>query len=567
MNKVLQRIICLVMIVAMFSVSFCACAKSSFSDIKQGSWYRPAVEYARDMRYMKGTGGNNFEPETKVTRAMLATILYRMSGSTKIYFSSSFKDNRIGQWYFNGIEYCYRNGIVVGYGNGKFGVDDPLLREDMMAMFYRYAIKMGYANATATSKNLLASYADYHKVSSYAKNSINWCLSSGVVDGVSYDKISPDTTATRAQLAQVLMNFDERVLQRNVSSYRVNSSNPYGIAAQNIRLHQKQFSFRLSGLPDKSALQLRVQYKVGGEVYKNETLQIDSALKFNYEGNADCLFTSADVNMGRRMDASAVITVLEQGRAVYAKSVYFGEFFQNASNGTPLYYKGQASMDCRILLYHEFTETVPTETKYSVVSTPKRFEENICYLLNHGYTIIPLEALIEFQNNTRALPQKSVVLTFDDGYTSNYSLIFPILKKYNIPATIFVTVSTMNNNYGKMTWDQMREMEQSGLVNIQSHSWLHVDHSALSQQQVHEYISSSFDLLEEKLGKRSPRLFAYPHGAYTEATIKIVKGYNVPLQVTTEWRALDMKRLDLLRLPRINVSYDADIVSLLRVSK
>ena len=566
MNKIMQRAICSLMIITMFSSSLCACAKSGFADIKQGSWYRPAVEYAHDMRYMKGTGGNNFEPETKVSRAMLATILYRMSGSTKIYFSSSFKDNRIGQWYFNGIEYCYRNGIVVGYGNGKFGVDDPLLREDMMAMFYRYAIKMGYANATATSKNLLSSYADHHKVSSYAKNSINWCLSAGVVDGVSYDKISPDTTATRAQLAQVLMNFDERVLQRNVSSYRVNSSNPYGIAAQNIRLHQKQFSFRLSGLPGKSDLQLHVQYRVDNKVYKNETLKVGSDHKFNYNGNANCLFSSADVNMGRKMDASAVITVLEQGKTVYSKSVYFGKFFQNASNATPLYYKGQVSMDCRILLYHEFTETVPDATRYGVISTPKRFEENICYLLNQGYTVIPLEALVEFQNNTRALPQKSVILTFDDGYTSNYSLIFPILKKYNVPATIFVTVSTMDS-FGKMTWNQMREMEQSGLVNIQSHSWMHVDHSSISHQKVCEYISASYNLLEEKLGKRSPRLFAYPHGMYTADTINIIKGYNVPLQVTTEWRALDMKRLELSRLPRINVSYDSDMAFLLRVSK
>ena len=565
MKKYVVRAVCVLLILAMLPSFFCAGAGVSFQDVKRNGWYYPAVEYTVDKGYMQGTGRKRFEPDSTVSRAMLATIIYRMSGSSKRFSSPSFRDNKVGQWYFDGVEYCYSKGIVNGYGNGRFGVNDTLLREDMMAMFYRFAVKMGYTDA-AVDKNPLQSYSDRNKVSAYAVTSINWCLSHGVVDGVSYDKISPDTTATRAQLAQVLMNFDERVLEKNVAYYRANESNPYGIAAQNIRLHQKLLSFHLAGLPARKQLKLRVQYKLNGTVYESETLDIDRNYDFNYLGHADCLFSSADVNMGRKMEASVLITVLENGKAVYKKKVNFGAFFQNASDNTPLYYKGRVNMDCRILLYHEFTQEPPSAPQYGVISTPSQFEKNIVYLLDHGYTVIPLSALIEYQNGTRALPQKSVILTFDDGYASNYNLIFPILKRYNVPATIFVTVSTMDD-FGKMTWDQMREMEQSGLVNIQSHSWKHEDHALMTSAQLNEYISSSYALLEEKLGKRTPRLFAYPHGRYTDQTIGVVRGYDVAIQVTTDWRALDMAHLNLSRLPRINVSFDADIAALLRVSK
>ncbi len=564
MQKIRQLVICFLLITISLSSMLTVSARS-FKDVKSSAWYKSAVDYVCDQNYMKGVGGNQFEPETKVSRAMLATVLYRMSGSTAKYTASSFTDNKRGEWYFDGIEYCYRSGIVVGYGNGRFGVNDTLLREDMMTMFYRYAVDMKLTTGK-TGENPLATYTDKNKVSSYAKTPINWCLINGVVDGVSYTKISPDTTATRAQLAQVLMNFDERVLGVDVTKYRKSSSNVYGLAAQNVRLNQKILSFRIGGLPASGDFRVKVQYKVGGKIYYEDVTDIENHKHFVYRGDADCLFASADVNMGRTMSATATIIVLENNRSIFKKTVYFGEYFQNASDNTPLYYKGKMKMDSRILLYHEFTKNAPANAQYSVVSTPERFEENIRYILDRGYTIIPLEALIEYQNGTRALPQKSVILTFDDGYLSNYTMIYPILKKYNIPATIFVTVSTMDGA-GKMTWAQMKEMESSGLVNIQSHSWKHEDHAAMPEGRIHNYIYNSFDLLEEKLGKRSPRLFAYPHGRYNDQTVKIVASYDVPLQVTTNWNALDMDRLDLARLPRINVSYDADMATLLKVAK
>lgn len=220
-------------------------------------------------------------------------------------------------------------------------------------------------------------------------------------------------------------------------------------------------------------------------------------------------------------------------------------------------------MDCRILLYHHFTQTAPSKKKYSVITTPQRLEENIKYLLEQGYTIIPLQALVEYHRGTRTLPQKTVVLTMDDGYESNYTLAYPILQKYRVPATIFVVASAMNEG-NKMSWEQMREMEQSGLVDIQSHSISHIDHSALPPAEAAAAVEESFTIIEKNLGKRKYRMFAYPYGKHTDQTVTALQEQGVDVQLTTQYRAVDLTALRPERLPRLNVAYHSDLETLLQ---
>ena len=118
----------------------------------------------------------------------------------------------------------------------------------------------------------------------------------------------------------------------------------------------------------------------------------------------------------------------------------------------------------------------------------------------------------------------------------------------------------------KMTWEQMLEMEQSGLVDIQSHSWEHEDHTMLPESILSQYVEDSFALIEEKLGE-GIRIFAYPHGKYNALTCEMVSFFDVALQVGTQWRALDMDRLDLSALPRLNVAHNAEIKQILKISK
>jgi len=256
----------------------------------------------------------------------------------------------------------------------------------------------------------------------------------------------------------------------------------------------------------------------------------------------------------------------ENGIPILNHIFSFGKVLQKSADGAKLYFKGEREMDCRILLYHEFTESEPEAASFGVISTPQRFEENLLHLLKKGYSIIPLAFLLDYNAGKRALPAKSVILTFDDGYESNYSLIYPILQKYNVPATIFVVVSSMDQP-GKLTWEQMREMEQSGLVDIQSHSLHHHDHSQMSGDMLHDYIGTSFAAIEEHLGAEQFRILAYPYGKYSDLSVNIAKQYDVCMQVTTAWRALNMDDLRLHSLPRINVSYDKDINALLCVPK
>ncbi len=556
----------LLTVLLLLSVPHTAFALKGFKDVKSSAWYKPAVDFAYDYNYMKGVSSTLFEPNVTVNRAMLASVLYRISGSRAVYSSSSFTDNKKGEWYFNGVEYCYRNEIVFGYGNGRFGPEHPLLREDMMAMLFRFAVKLRYSTTTVSSEPL-KSYVDRGKVSAHAVKAINWGLANSLISGVSYTEISPRTAATRAQLAQVLMNFAEHIQGADVSNYRKNASNPYGMAVLSMRYYQDEISFHLTGLDQVGAVDLRVQYLLDGKLYAEETVSLPAYKRdYFYKGDAACFSHSGDINMGRKMSATVLINVVEEERTVFTMKARIGKLKQKASDNTPLYFKGEQTLDCRILLYHEFYETAPAESKYSVASTPKRFEENIQQILAAGYKIIPLNALLEYQSGERALPKKSVILTFDDGYVSNYTMIYPLLQKYNIHATIFMSVASVDMP-NKMSWDQLREMDQSGLVEIQSHSWDHDDHTAMSESRLRNQVFDSFSHLEYELGERSARLFAYPYGKNNAQTRAIVKEYDVQMQVTTAWKALDMNALQLDQLPRLTISYDSNIAEILKVGK
>ena len=558
MKRKLQIILSLCLTTVMFLSLLPA---NAAEDVREDSWFYSAVNYVTDKGYMNVVGDAHFAPQTGITRGMLATVLYRLAGSEKQYQTATFSDNVMGKWYFDGVQYCAEQGIALGYGNGKFGVDDPITRQDMMTMICRYA-----AGKTA-DLGALDQFDDRDSISEYARWPVAWCVERGVVSGTAYNTVSPKENATRAQLAQILMNFDECVGGADVNDYRTDTDNPYGLAVQRVRLYgQNSFGFTLGSLAAVGECDLLIEYLTDGEVYGSEELHISADReKYEYLGDASAWFKFGSADIGSTTSKTARITVSKDGQVLFTKKVYMGEYFC-AAGGTPLYYKGQAAMDCRILLYHEFSKNTPAAENYGAISTPERFEENIKDVLKAGYTVIPLDALIQYNAGTRALPQKSVILTFDDGYLSNYTMIYPLLKKYDIPATIFVTVSTMDKG-DKMTWAQMSEMEESRLVDIQSHSWEHIDHSVLDAAHLNDYLNESFTVLEQKLGQQKYRIFAYPYGKYSNLSLSIAKDLGITMQVSTEWRALNMADLGLDCLPRLTVAYDSNILSLLKVSK
>ena len=195
-----------------------------------------------------------------------------------------------------------------------------------------------------------------------------------------------------------------------------------------------------------------------------------------------------------------------------------------------------ANVKIPILLYHDFVTTVPDSDpdNFNYINTPQSYEENIKVLLENGYTFISFQELNDANNGKISLPEKPILVTFDDGYASNYEYIFSILKKYNVKVSIFVVTDKIGKEvYGKkyLSWVQCREMQDSGLVEIFSHSKRHVFYDKLPVRQIRDDVIESYKIIEEKLGSKNLKVFAYPYGAYTKETVWTLKLNGMDMQV------------------------------------
>ncbi|MBQ2938278.1 MAG: polysaccharide deacetylase family protein [Clostridia bacterium] len=189
-----------------------------------------------------------------------------------------------------------------------------------------------------------------------------------------------------------------------------------------------------------------------------------------------------------------------------------------------------------VLLYHNFVNTVPDKDpdNFNYINTPQSFEENIKVILENGYTIISMKELNDSYNLKTDLPSKPIVVTFDDGYYSNYEYIYPILKKYNVKASIFVTTDKVGKEIDGIKylgWNECLEMQNSALVEIFSHSKRHVFYDKLPAREVRDDVIESYRVIEKELGKKDFKVFAYPYGAYTEEAVRALKNNGIDMQV------------------------------------
>lgn len=192
----------------------------------------------------------------------------------------------------------------------------------------------------------------------------------------------------------------------------------------------------------------------------------------------------------------------------------------------------EANVKIPVLLYHDFVSVVPDN--FSYINTPQSFEENIKVLLENGYTVISMKELNDAIDGKMNLPPKPIVITFDDGYYSNYEYIYPILKKYNVKASIFVVTDKIGQQIdGKkyLSWEECLEMQNSGLVEIYSHSKKHVFYDKLPARKIRDDVIESYKVIEENLGDKKFKAFAYPYGAYTNDTVRALKNNGIDMQV------------------------------------
>ncbi|MDR0889249.1 MAG: alpha/beta fold hydrolase [Oscillospiraceae bacterium] len=181
-----------------------------FTDVKQTDWFYSEVNYAYYRGLMIGTSDASFEPHTTTTRGMVVTMLYRIDGEQGVTTTSSFADVEAGKYYENAVAWAAEKKIVEGYGDGKFGPNDPITREQMATILYRYAQYKEYATVIATEHR---AFADAAKISAWAKDAMTWAVQVELINGMGNDILDPQGNAERCQVAAILTRFCNTVVK------------------------------------------------------------------------------------------------------------------------------------------------------------------------------------------------------------------------------------------------------------------------------------------------------------------------------------------------------------------
>ena len=184
------------------------CPAHLFTDVNTSAWYHEAVDYVLVNGLMSGYGNGLFGPNDILSRAQLCQIIYNLEGQPATTSGSAFADIADGAWYADAVTWAAENGIVGGYGGGLFGPEDNLTREQLAAILYRYAQTKGYDVSVGEDTNILG-YTDALKISEYAIPAMKWACGAGVIMGVTESALLPQGSATRAQVATMLMRFCE----------------------------------------------------------------------------------------------------------------------------------------------------------------------------------------------------------------------------------------------------------------------------------------------------------------------------------------------------------------------
>ena len=177
-----------------------------FTDVDAQQWYYAYVGEAVQQGLMSGTGAYTFSPDTVMTRAMLAAVLYGMAGQPAAAAGSTgFTDVLDGAWYADAVRWAGQAGIVNGMGNDRFAPNDPVTREQLAVFLYRYAQQAGQDMTVPGAP--LAAFADAARVSAYAVEAVQWAVDRGLLTGTDSTTLSPQGSATRAQAAAILVRF------------------------------------------------------------------------------------------------------------------------------------------------------------------------------------------------------------------------------------------------------------------------------------------------------------------------------------------------------------------------
>ncbi|MFA5062708.1 MAG: polysaccharide deacetylase family protein [Candidatus Omnitrophota bacterium] len=205
-----------------------------------------------------------------------------------------------------------------------------------------------------------------------------------------------------------------------------------------------------------------------------------------------------------------------------------------------------------ILMYHSISPDA--KEGESLAITPEIFRKQMRFLQDRHYNIITLEEAVDIIKNKKRVPVRPIVITFDDGYKDNYNYAFPVLKEYNFPATLFIIINEVGRAQAdRVSWDEIKTMQASGLVDIGSHT---VNHSYLvdlsSQEEIVKEIRDSKKILEDRLGCEI-KSFSYPAGRFNERIRRVVVETGYKFAVATN-PGMKIPDDDIFALKRLRIS-------------
>lgn len=179
-----------------------------FTDVNRDDWFYDSVKYVYDKGFMNGISGDLFDPYGSMTRAMFVTILYRIENEPG-FVPSGFVDLEVESWYEDAVHWAYENGITLGVSDTEFAPHSIIIREQIVAMLYRYALVKGYDVSAGQNTNIL-SYEDALTISEYAVPSFQWAVGDGIMNGKSETTLNPKDDATRAEASALMMRLYEK---------------------------------------------------------------------------------------------------------------------------------------------------------------------------------------------------------------------------------------------------------------------------------------------------------------------------------------------------------------------
>jgi len=228
-----------------------------------------------------------------------------------------------------------------------------------------------------------------------------------------------------------------------------------------------------------------------------------------------------------------------------AKSfVVKGKNINEISKNSPLKYNNES---VPVLMYH----SIGTATLNPYVVSTDKFNMDMQYLEENGFTTLSTDELYDFMIKNKPVPKKSVLITFDDGYEDNYTNAFPILKKYNFKATIFVITDSVDKDKQYLSSKQLKEMQDNG-IDIESHTNLHDKLGTCTYDDQLKTLKASKEYIEKTLNK-TVRYISYPFGSYNSDTLKVATAAGYEMAFTTNGRWANISN-GILSLDRVFIS-------------